>query len=347
MPRIKVSSENKISTGGPQYPKLKLKKGERARIAAGFDDAWMEFVHTLRKPVVEDGEVKKETLERNGREFEVVVRDFVSRVLCTGDPDVIEEEGIDPSGCAVCALANEDPDMAEAPERRYILQVFQYKTKNNSFDVASPFSGEMVVWNLPASKFNKLIDVVEEHGDLKNHDLNLGPCENEGWQKFDIAVASKAAWQADADSKKFAVATFKENRIEDLSSVAGQKKEKRWLDRDIADIRAAWDEARGTSGKSSAADVDDSAFDGDLNSILDDSTPEEKPKAKVQTTSSKKKEQEKAKAAPAEEPEEESSVDDLLNELDSDEGTQEIPAADEDEDGMDDDTFDSLLAELD
>jgi hypothetical protein len=337
MPRIGFKTENKTASGAPQFPKLKLKVGEKARIIIGLEDAHMEYVHTLRKPIMENGKPKMERDQKGNLKME---KAFVSRPLCTGDQDVLEKKSLDPENCQMCALAKEDSEMGEAPEMRFAVNVFQYRTKSGSHEVQVPFSGEVVVWAFPASKFNKIIDIADEFGDLKNHDIVLGPCENEMWQKFDINGSPKAVWRETDDNTKFVVESFKENKFADLALACGQRKEQRWLDKDIQDIRDAWAEVR-RAGSSSPAN--EAGLDDDLNSLIDSSgaqnrwaEPEEAAEA-VATPA----------PAPAAKPKstEPVSIESLLGEVEDD-GPAAVLADDSDDDGMSEDAFASMLADL-
>ena len=88
--------------------------------------------------------------------------------------EVLDRDGSDPKNCPMCALAVTDPEAADAPERRYAMNVFKYKTKPNSFDVAVPFSGEILQWSFTPRTFNKIVDIAEEFGDLQ---LEIVHCE--------------------------------------------------------------------------------------------------------------------------------------------------------------------------
>jgi len=348
MPRIGFKTENKTSTSGPQIPRLKLKAGEKARIMIGLEDPEMQFVHTLRKPVVEDG---KAVLEKDQRSDAMkIVKDFVSRPLCLGDYETVEKKGTDPENCVYCALAKENKDFAEAPEMRFAVNVFKYRTQPGSFNVANPFGGEIVVWSFPQSKFNKIIDIAEEFGDLRNHDLILGPCENEGWQKFDINAASKAVWRESDENRKFLAQSFKENRIEDLALACGQRKEPRWVEKDIQDIRDAW---ASITGSATASPANDGSLDTDLNSLMEQgatkeeawATPDELaaalenelPTAKPASTPVEKQTVEAAEPV---------SIEDLAADLIDTPTADAAEEGDPDEDGMSDLDFDSLMADL-
>lgn len=342
MPRIQFTAENKVQSGGPQINRLKLEKGERVRLMAGLETPTKEYVHTLRKPKIENGQAVMETIERFGKMVTQYEKEYVSRPLCEGDYEILEKDGIDPKNCPVCALATTDPEAADAPDARYAMNVFKYQTKPGGFNPKTPFGGEIVVWSFTQRTFNKIVDIAEEFGDLQTHDLNLGPCENAQWQKYDIAVAGNAAWRGNDDDKAFLKESFKENRLEELELACGQKKERRWLDRDLADIKNAWSVIRGTS---TAPAENDTALDGDLGSLLDEAG------AQTRWADDEEADEAPAKAAPKKE-----SLTSLLDDEDEQEETpapakaapkakaKPAPAKDEDDD---DDSFAALLDGLD
>lgn len=292
MPRVEFKSENKVATTNYDYPKLKLKNGERARILL-LEDPVVEYVHTLRKPQVINGVPQMFTDKRkDGTEFETNKMDFLSRPICLGDATLLADKGSDPKNCPMCKLAQTNPDFTSAPQRRYAMHVIRYRTKGGTSDIVTPFSVETLVWSFTDKTFNKIIDFKEEWEDLRKHDLLLGPCTNETFQQYDISVSAKAAWLEDDERRKLTALTFKENQIPDLTIACGSVKEKRWIDEDISVILAAWTEVNGAESK---VTPDSASLDSDLSDLLgggdtekwSDSAPEadpadaEKPSAPV------------------------------------------------------------------
>lgn len=240
MPRVPFTPENKAPTTSYDYPKLKLKSGEHARVVL-LEDPVMEYVHTLRAPQIINGVPQMGTEKRkDGTEYQDYKKDFVSRPLCTGDLTVLSETGIDTQGCAMCRMAEENPTWMGAPQRRYAMHVVRYRTKAGGFALATPFAVELLVWGFTDMVFNTIVDAKTEWGDLRKHDLLLGPCSNEMFQKFDINVGAKAEWMDDKERQQLTVETFKNNQIPDLSIACGAKKEERWLLEDLNKIRLAW-----------------------------------------------------------------------------------------------------------
>lgn len=265
MPRVGFSAENKVATKNYDFPKLKLKVGERARILVGLEDPLVEYAHTLQKPQIVNGvpTTKNETNEKTNVTRVVNVMDFVTRALCLGDPTILDAQGSDPKNCPMCQLAKEHPDMTKPPQRRYAMHVVRYRTKGGSTDIQEPFSAETLVWAFTDQVFNKIIDAAEEWGDLRKHDLLLGPCQApEYFQKFDISVAAKAAWLESPERKQFVVESFKNNKIPDLTIALGSAKQKQWVLEDIQAIMEAWAEVN-------AADAGNNTdLDTDLSTLL-------------------------------------------------------------------------------
>ncbi len=268
MGRVGFKAENKVATTNYDYPKLKLKVGERARIMVGLEDPIVEYVHTLRKPQVINGVPQMETAkDRKGQEYQTNVMDFVSRPLCIGDKTILESKGSDPKNCPMCKLAQDHPDMTKPPQRRYAMHVIRYRTKGGTTEVATPFAVEVLVWAFTDTVFNKIVDAAEEFGDLRKHDLLLGPCQApEHFQKFDISPAAKAAWLESADRKALTLDTWKNNLIPDLTIAAGSSKQKQWIEEDVQTILDAWGEV---SGATADEDVD---LDADLGALLDNNS---------------------------------------------------------------------------
>jgi len=287
MPRVEFKSENKVATTNYDFPKLKLKQGERARILVGLEDPIVEYVHTLRKPQIVNGVPQKVEVinDRTGVKTTEYKMDFVSRPICLGDATILAEKGSDPKNCPACKLAQQHSDYTQPPQRRYAMHVIRYRTKGGTTDLITPFNVECLVWSFTDKTFNKLVDFKEEWGDLRKHDLLLGPCTNETFQQFDITVAAKAAWLESKERQTLTAQTFKENLIPDLTIAAGSVKQKQWVEQDIGAILEAWATINGAE-----ADVDTSDLDADLSNLLDKGEPEEekwadgKTEAEVTTT---------------------------------------------------------------
>jgi hypothetical protein len=241
MARVSFSVENKKVSSNFNYPKLRLTNGEHARIVL-LEDPHMEYVHTLKAPQIKDGKPVTFMAERKDKtQYEDYRTDFLSRPLCIGDESILEDKAIDTKNCPMCAMAKNNPDKAQAPQRRFAMHVIRYRTKPGGHQLVTPFSVETVVWSFTDTIFSKLIDFKEEWGDLKKHDLTLGPCTNDTFQKFEISISAKAEWTVDKARQLLTAQTFKENQIEDLSIACGAKKELRWIEDDLSKINEAWD----------------------------------------------------------------------------------------------------------
>lgn len=269
MGRIEFTTENKAPTVNYEYPKLKLKKGERARIIVGLESPVMEYVHTLRKPQIVNGvpQTVAVTNPRTNKTTMEYKKDFIGRPICLGDPTVLADKGIDPKNCPACALAQKSTDYTTAPQRRYAMHVFKYGVKGGTADVATPFRGELLVWSFTDKVFNKMVDLKEDFGgDLRKHDLVLGPCTNEDFQQFEITPSLQAEWLKDKERRDYVMATFSENQIPDLTIACGSPKQKSWIEQDVETILEAWAEIKAAEGNGGA----DTPLDADLSSLLDD-----------------------------------------------------------------------------
>jgi hypothetical protein len=263
MPKIEFSSANVKQKQDYNFPKLKLNKDERARIVI-LEGAQLEFVHTLRIPRVENGVAEKEIVKNFKQEdIEVIATDFVSNPICKGRLEILEDAGIDPKNCPACKHAKEFPDQGDAPKRRYAVHVMRYRTKAGSFEVATPFAVETLVWAFSETVYNKLAGFSDEFGSLREHDLMLGPCTIPKFQKFDIAIGNKAEHLASKEREALTQETFDHGQIEDLAIACGSNKRLEWLEADIEKVKDKWAEIR--TGKKAAEESD---LDEDLNGLL-------------------------------------------------------------------------------
>lgn len=268
MPKVAFSEEYKTTQSNKfDFPKLKLKNGEQARLLLIDKEPVLEFVHTLRKPQVINGiPVTFQAERRDKTTYTDYKKDFVSQAICFGDFGTLQDKGTDPKNCPMCQAAHENPDWFDAPKARYAAHVIRYKTKAGTFNVTQPFSVDLLVWAFSGTVFNKIYDLQSEWGDLWKHDLTLGPCTSENFQKFDINIAQKAEWLADKQRQELVKDTFKNNKLEDLSLATGSRKERRWIDADIATVKEAWGQVNGSEkDNSSVADDLSALFDGEKN----------------------------------------------------------------------------------
>ena len=270
MGRIEFAQENKVATVNYDYPKFRLKKGEKARIQVGLESPVAEYVHTVRKPVIVNGKPEREavTNPRTNKTTMELKKEFMGKPLCIGDPAVLATKAIDPKNCPLCALAAKSADYTAPPQRRFAMHVFKYRVKSGSFDVANPFGGELLVWGFTDKMFNKIADFREDFGgDLRKHDLNLGPCTNEDFQQFDVTPSLTAEWLKDKDRLEYVKTTFRENQIEDLTIACGSPKQKSWMEEDAQTVLETWAEVKAAESTGSGTST---SLDTDLSALLDD-----------------------------------------------------------------------------
>lgn len=264
MARVELTAANKVETVNYDYPKLKLKTGETARIMAGVENPVMEYVHNLRKPVIVNGVPEMELATRKDKStYETNKMAFVGNPLCLGDANILAEKGSDPKNCPACKLASRNPDAAQAPKRRYAMHVLRYRTKAGTTNVATPFSVELLVWAFTDRILNKLIELKEQWTSLQKHDLQLGPCTSETYQNFDISALPNAEWLTDDRRKTLTKETIAEGKIPDLTIAVGNVKKREWVEQDVAAIEEAWAEVRAyNKGNSTPDESLDDGLDG-------------------------------------------------------------------------------------
>lgn len=269
MPKMPLSSEHKAKNNY-DFPKMFLDFGERARIVLLDPTPLTEYVHTMRAPQLANGQPVYELDTKTGKQE--MKYDFIGRHLCLGSFDVIADKGLDVKQCPVCAKSKET-DAVKAPERRHALNVIRYKTQTGSFAIQDPYQVELLVWAFADKVHSTLIEKADEWGDLRERDLNLGPCENKGWQKFDINVASKAEWlqknpNESIDRIEFTKQVFQNNMVADLSIALGRKLSKEQVLEDLSRVLERHNAAFGV-----ATTVGVTASEVDVSGILDDVKP--------------------------------------------------------------------------
>lgn len=242
MPLVEFKPENRLEDA-TSYPRLKLDMGAQARILCIEKTPHFEWVHRLTRPRIVNGIPEYKTAKnRDGVDTTMLENDFISMPFCLGDEGTIQDTGIDPANCPICAESRES-SIVRAPDRRFAMHVFRYGIKpNGSWEVTEPFSGQIVAWVYGEKLFDKLIGLAETWGGLQNNDLLLGPLTKAPavFQQFDVAVAPDAAYRLSKERGEYVVATYKEGRAKDLAPLVGRSVPRNLLDQDLESIRAAW-----------------------------------------------------------------------------------------------------------
>lgn len=218
------------------YPKLKLKHNERARILViEPKQVRAEFVHRLEEAVIVNGQVLLETVQTKSGEAQVPKMNFVGQSICLGTYDTLKDKGIDVANCPVCN-ATQTSDAVKAPQRRFAMHIVQYTVKPGSWDVAEPFSVGLLAWAFTQRTFDKIVDLMKEWGDLRHRDLLLGPCENEGFQKYDIQPAPNAAWLVSEERKQLVAEVYKNNQSPNIDVFIGRRQTRPELEADLSRV---------------------------------------------------------------------------------------------------------------
>ncbi len=290
MAQITFETKNRIQAAAT-FPKLKLAKNERARVAV-LENPQFGWVHNLNTPKVVDGQVQYVTrTKKDGTTQEVPVMQWVGTHRCKGESEIIEGEGrgLDVKHCTLCKETKENPSRFEAPKRRFAGHVVKYNTKPGTYDlVDGPYSVQIFVWAFSEFLFDKLIGINSVVGSLQNHDLLLGPCTDATYQKFDVNYALDAQWQANEEYKKITVATLKANRADDLMAYVARDSEQKWIDRDIEAVHEGFDFLIGKTREPATAAKELPGLAVELDSLLETTKPAETAAAPSQQEEPKK-----------------------------------------------------------
>jgi hypothetical protein len=272
MPRTTFSTDN-VRQSATGFPKLRLEHGEVARVVCIEDGPVFEWVHSVNKPKISpvSGQVMMEThKKRDGTEYQDYAMEFLGTPVCLGDPDVLEEKGVDVAHCPLCKLSAED-EAFRGPVRRFAIHVLKYKTKQGKPEIAEPFSVETLVWVMSDKRFSELAQIFAEWSpegeapDPRKIDLILGPCINAGFQNYKINPGQRCEMLADRDRLTRALETYKNNHAPDLSAYCGRVTEKKWILQMIEEVQERYAEIRAGGRQTVPVDTSDTL---DLDSSL-------------------------------------------------------------------------------
>lgn len=269
MPKMTFTDENRAKSQY-DFTKLSFEHGERGRISTIEAEPEMEFVHTLRAPQIVNGKpvMEMQTFKTKGggeEQKEVMKTDFIGQHICIGDINELSKNGSDVKGCPVCK-ASKESDAVEGAKRRFAMHVLRYKTQPGSFVIQDPFTVELVVWAFTDVRFNELIELTTEWGNLQLRDLNLGPCTGKQYQKFDINIANKCEWQASDARKEQVKLVYQNNKLEDLTVAIGRRLTKDQVEEDLDRVLTRYEIAMGRK----EASVVDLGNQVDVGSLLGD-----------------------------------------------------------------------------
>lgn len=235
-------------------PKLSLDKEEQARISFVETAPTVVFVHSFEKIVTgRDGKPIEEVDEwPDGTPRKSYKTEYFGKFACLGDFETVDSAGVDPENCAACRAAVDHPNAVKKPTRRFLGHVIKYATKPGAWTLTNPFSASLIVWDLTENRFNQINDIYEEHGDLSQKDLLLGPCENKQMQKYSIQAGNgKAKYLESEENTKYVITLLENERVEDLASVAAKKPLPYELEKKVSEIVRAYNKAMGVSQESS------------------------------------------------------------------------------------------------
>ena len=235
-----------------RVPKLSLEKGEQARISVLQEAPRVAYVHNFEKILTNERGLPIEVTRTraDGSEYVQNKTEYSGKFRCLGDPDVMQSSGADPANCPACKGHVENPNAIRAATPRYLMQVLKYNTKPGTFAPVKPFGATLVVWDTTERRFEELVEIYNEHGDLRQKDLLLGPCEDKGYQKFNVQPGGdKAQWLA---NKEYVAELLADNPIEDLEGVAGKKPSEEEMRIKVSEIVRAFNHAHNISATSSS-----------------------------------------------------------------------------------------------
>lgn len=245
MPKTTFAPENKANENSEKYPRLKLEKNARGRIVC-VEEPEFQFVHALRAPKIVNGEAIKEIKKRKDETtYETYEMEFIGNPICFGDIGTLQDRGVDSKNCPACE-ASQRSDAVPGPTRRYAMNVIQYGLRPGGWELALPFSVRVVVWAFTARMFDQLVDLAQEWGNLREHDLLLGPCEDANYQKWPWKIAQQAAWMATPETRQHvAVAWQGRGTDKDLEAACGRRAPTiEWLKEDVNRTEQRWQMAR-------------------------------------------------------------------------------------------------------
>jgi hypothetical protein len=187
---MKFNAANAPAEGGIDFPKLTLKKDEKARICIPSTKGWEV---TVRHFVQGVGYVHCHALQSEN-------------VKTPADLYKIQEDMGRPDECIMCAMSVKAGERVGAPQRRFAIRVLRYKTDYDGKLSPGGLKYWLEIWIIDNRKFRELRNILEEWGGkakdkINQHDLGMH-CEDQKYQTMTVTVKKEAAWMQDKDGVK-------------------------------------------------------------------------------------------------------------------------------------------------
>lgn len=279
------------------FPRLHLKFNEKARIFLIEAEApHYEWIHYLRKPkIVDNAPVPTTRRLQDGTTVPDWEMDFGGAPICLGDAGTLEDAASDPKNCPVCEEATKS-DIFLPPQRKFAMNVVQYLTAPNSFDIQEPFRCQTRVWRFSDKIYAKLADFAREWGNnLRDNDLCL-KCISGQFQTYEMSVARDAAWKSESVPRDIRdqraqtlVDTYRsshvpsgrkdDNGVSELKHYCGRLSQKAWILGDIAKVKQAWDSLYRWQARQNGGNSVDTDAAGMLATSADSSPASETPQS--------------------------------------------------------------------
>lgn len=208
---------------GIDFPKLELKKEEKARVCIYSTKGWVVSVRHWVKGI---GYVHCHAM-------------LSPKVGSPADLLRIEEEGGRPEDCILCANAAAGNERVSLPYRRFAIRVLRYRTDTHGKASAGQLNFWLEIWVIDNRKYRSLMTKLDEWGgknrkDIFKHDLLL-TCEDEKYQNVTIDVMKDAWWLNDKEGVKNFLS--EEVKKHNLFECLGQTFDKESLERRFAFFR--------------------------------------------------------------------------------------------------------------
>ncbi len=206
--------------GGVEFPKLELKKEEKARICIPTTKGWEASVRHFVRGI---GYVHCHALLK-------------AEIKSPADLYKIEEEAGRPDDCIMCTTSLKDSERVTRPVRRFAIRVLRYKTDFDGKLSPGGLKYWLEIWIIDNRKYRELRGILDEWGgknkdQINKHDLAL-VCEDPKYQNMTLTVKKEAAWTQDREGVKAYLT--EEVKKYDLMECLGATMDKEALNRRFA-----------------------------------------------------------------------------------------------------------------
>jgi len=248
-----------VETERPTFDRFKMDRNEKSRILIPSTKIAQFYVHVFHNE-------EPAQIEQNGRTVSKWdTSSFAGMYICTGDVNKVSKNPRfgDPAGCPACAAMQDTtkPQLVEFAKKTFSMNIIQFSTKPNSYDLRNR-NVSVKVWKHGDAAKIQPVQLAAQQTDISKIDFLI---ETDGteWKKMNINVSLDGSASLKDEKLAEAVKELVENELYDdqtLITACGRQLTSDELDNEVNQLYRQYEASHGVSTNGASAD---DGFDDD------------------------------------------------------------------------------------